>query len=93
MALISKIICRLLANDKTDIEHIEIIFENLSKASFYFWPGSDELPNIVLAFFVHLKLKVAAIMLSLVSEIWFIAISITVSIDTVVAHHLQNVSG
>ena len=32
-------------------------------------------------------------MLSLVSEIWFIAISITVSIETVVAHHLQNVSG
>ena len=32
-------------------------------------------------------------MLSLVGEIWFIAISITVSIETVVAHHLQNVSG
>ena len=32
-------------------------------------------------------------MLSLVSEIWFIAISITVSIETVVAHHLQNVFG
>ena len=30
---------------------------------------------------------------SLVGEIWFIAISITVSIETVVAHHLQNVSG
>ena len=29
-------------------------------------------------------------MLSLVGEIWFIAISITVSIETVVAHHLQN---
>ena len=52
-----------------------------------------ELPHIVLAFFVHLKLKVAAIMLSLVGEIWFIAISITVSIETVVAHHLQNFSG
>ena len=52
-----------------------------------------ELPHIVLAFFVRLKLKVAAIMRSLVGEIWFIAISITVSIETVVAHHLQNVSG
>ena len=52
-----------------------------------------EVPHIVLAFFVHLKLKVAAIMLLLVGEIWFIAISITVSIETVVAHHLQNVSG
>ena len=30
-------------------------------------------------------------MLSLVSEIWFIAISITVSIETVVAHHLQTI--
>ena len=52
-----------------------------------------ELPHISLAFFVHLKLKVAAIMLSLVGEIGFIAISVTVSIETVVAHHLQNVSG
>ena len=30
-------------------------------------------------------------MLSLVGEIWFISISITVSIEAVVAHHLLNV--
>lgn len=62
-----------VANDKTlGSEHNVIIFENLSKASFYFYQGSDRISShrsflSVLAFFVHLKFKVAAIMLSLVS--------------------------
>lgn len=51
VALISKIICRLLANDKTDSEYNVIIFGNLSKASFYFWPGEgSNLPTLFFLF-------------------------------------------